>query len=299
MVVIQRRMADAEAELFARQPDLAKLPKAELAKHAAWQEAIAAGWKRGMSELLLIAANGRFFTDSSSQVPNDVGNGDAAAGIAIDFYGRVYEEIVGPERCRMITPEGATAITPDPVAVLAGVRGEALELATRFVEFLLTPEGQRLWILRPGQPGGPADRALRRPPVRQDLYADRAGWSDDVNPFAESRGFNQRPEFMGLFGDTRPVWTAAWIDSRESLKSAYAKVLAVPDVRRRDALIAQLADLPVTMQDVADARAHRKRIEDAGGNAEAWKARHRIEMVKRFRDHYDRVGERALQAESM
>ena len=70
---------------------------------------------------------------------------------------------------------------------------------TRFVEFLLSPEGQRLWILRAGQPGGPVERALRRPPVRQDLYADRTGWSDDVNPFAESRGFNQRADFMKLY----------------------------------------------------------------------------------------------------
>ena len=112
------------------------------------------------------------------------------------------------------------------------MRGDALELATRFVEFLLSREGQRLWILRPGQPGGPAERALRRPPVRQDLYADRTGWTDDVNPFAESRGFNQRADFMKLYVDTRPVWTAAWIDSRESLKSAYAKVLRVADERR-------------------------------------------------------------------
>ena len=51
------------------------------AKDRAYNDAIAAGWKRGMGELLLIAANGRYFTDSSPQVPNDVGNGDAAAGI--------------------------------------------------------------------------------------------------------------------------------------------------------------------------------------------------------------------------
>ena len=46
------------------------------------------GWHGGMGDLLLIAANGRYFTDSSTQVPNDVGNGQAAAGVVIDFYGR-------------------------------------------------------------------------------------------------------------------------------------------------------------------------------------------------------------------
>ena len=289
MILVQRRMADAEEALFAREPALARLTKAERAQHAGYQDAIAAGWKRGMSELLLIAANGRYFVDSAPMVPNDVGNGDAAAGIAIDFYGRVYQDLVGPERCRVVLPVGATAINPDPVAVLEGVRGADLELATRFVEFLLTAEGQRLWILPPGVPGGPAERALRRPPVRRDLYADRTGWTDDVDPFESARGFNERPEFMALFSDTRPVWTAAWIDSRESLKSAYAKILRVTDERRRDALIAELANLPITMADVARARDQRKRLESAGGSAEEWKARNRVDMVKTFRAHYDRV----------
>jgi hypothetical protein len=140
------------------------------------------------------------------------------------------------------------------------------------------------------------ERALRRPPVRQDLYADRAGWTDDVNPFAESRGFNQRSDFMALFADTRPVWAAAWIDSRDQLESAYAKVLRVPDQARRDALITELADLPISLDDVARQRDERKRIEDAAGRAEEWKARNRIEMVKAFRAHFDRVGRAASAA---
>lgn len=333
MVVIERAMADAEAEALRRDPRLAQRSKkllaeavavvdldkafparddgklkpeqlkernklrAELTENRAhvqaYVDAIAAGWQRGMGELLLIAANSRYFTDSASQVPNDVGNGDSAAGIAIDFYGRVYQDLVGVERCKVVLPAGATAITPDPVAILNGVRGPSLELATRFVEFLLTPEGQRLWILKPGQPGGPAERALRRPPVRQDLYADRAGWSDDVNPFTESQGFNQREDFEALFSDTRPVWTAAWIDSRESLKSAYAAILRVGHPARRAELLAELARLPITMGDVAKARGERKALEASGGSAEEWKARDRIGMVKRFRAHYQRVANRA------
>ena len=92
--------------------------------------------------------------------------------------------------------------------------------------------------------------------------------------------------------DTRPVWTAAWIDSRESLKSAYAAILRVPDPARRAELTAELARLPITMGDVADARKQRKARESSGG-AEEWKARNRIQMVKDFRAHYDRVASMA------
>ena len=292
MMVIERAMADAEEAFFKANPAARQLPATERGKQPGYTDAIAAGWQRGMGELLLIAANSRYFSDSASQVPNDVGNGDSAAGIAIDFYGRVYQDMVGPDRCRVVMPAGATAITPDPVAVLAGVRGADLELATRFVEFMLTPEGQLLWILKPGEPGGPAERGLRRPPVRRDLYGDRSGWTDDVNPFEEAGGFNQREDFETLFSDTRPVWTAAWIDSRESLKSAYAAILSVPDPARRAELTAELARLPITMDDVAAARKERKALESTGG-AEEWKARNRIQMVKDFRAHYGRVASMA------
>jgi iron(III) transport system substrate-binding protein len=293
MIVLERRMADAEEAVFVTHPELKQLAQKELPKDARYASAIAAGWKRGMGELLLIAANGRAFVDSAPQVPQDVGNGDAAAGIAIDFYGRVYEDVVGPGRCKVVLPEGATAINPDPVAILEGVKGDNLELATRFVEFLLTPEGQRLWILRRGTPGGPIEHSLRRPPVRIDLYQDRTNWTDDLNPFVDSHGFNDRADFAALFSDTRPVWTAAWIDSREALKSAYAAILRVGDVKRRDELLVELADFPITMQDVANARAHRKRLEDSGENAEEWKAKNRIEMTKAFRAHFDRVRAKA------
>jgi ABC-type Fe3+ transport system substrate-binding protein len=288
MTILQRRMVDAEEALFKARPDLATLSAADRRVHPDYRKAIGVGWKRGMSELLLIAANARYFTDSSSQVANDVGGGDAAAGISIDFYGRVYQEIVGPERCRVILPAGATAITPDPVGILAGVKGEDLVLATRFVEFLLSPQGQRVWIVRPGGPHGPSERALRRLPVRRDVYADRTDWTDDVNPFLDAHGFNQRGDLMDLFTDTRPVWTAAWLDGREGLKSAYAAALGVKDQARRDALIAELADLPVTMDQVREFRTRRQSHERAG-DAERWKANHRIELTKQFRAHYAAV----------
>ena len=199
-----------------------------------------------MSELLKIAANARYFTDSSTIVPMDVSRGDSAAGIAIDFYARVTEESAGSDRMRYFAPMGATAITPDPVAILAGATGRKLELAEHFVEFLLSPEGQRLWILKPGTPGGPIDRSLRRPPIRHDVYdGDRTGWADDADPFDQTaKAFNQRGDWMALFGDTRPIWVAAWIDSRDALERCLCENSEFRIRPRRKALIDELADFP-------------------------------------------------------
>jgi hypothetical protein len=97
---------------------------------------------------------------------------------------------------------------------------------------------------------------------------------------------------MGLFTEIRPLWAAAWIDSREALRDAYARILAVRDPQRRSALIARLADLPIEMSDVqqlaADRLVHEKR-----GDAEEWKARSRIDWANRFRAHYARVAAEA------
>lgn len=306
-MVLQRAMADAEAE-FVGQERLARLAtvdfddlatREDLAEVAAlrrehealkreYEAALAQGWKRGMGRLLLIAANARYFTDSASHVPQDVGNGQAAAGMAIDFYGRVLEEAVGPRRCKFVSPRAATAITPDPVAVLHGVSGERLRIATRFVEFLLTPEGQRLWILRPGSEGGPASRALRRPPIRRDLYdGPRHQWTDDVNPFAEAGGFNARPEWAATLTETRMIWGAAWMDSRSSLTSAYHQIQDVRDPAARAQLLERLSNLPIKRQDVEQLRKVRKEID--AERVEEWKAAQRIGWAKKFRDHYRAV----------
>ncbi len=275
MMAIQRAMADAEESLS----------PAERKDEAVYHAALARGWKEGMKTLVHVAANARYFTDSASQVPNDVGNGDAAAGVAIDFYARVYEQEIGSDRIRYVAPRGATAITPDPIGILYGVIGERELMANRFVEFLLTAEGQRLWNLKGGE-SPYLQRSLRRLPIRADVYADRRGWADDVNPFEESDGFNMRGAWMKLFSDIRPVWAAAWIDSRSALDEAYRAILEVKDVQKRDGFLEKLSDLPITMGDLEDQNKTRKRMEKDGKDARLWMTKQRIEQARRFREHY-------------
>ncbi|HXE54164.1 MAG TPA: hypothetical protein VN541_14170, partial [Tepidisphaeraceae bacterium] len=103
MMVLQRAMADGEEHFFAARPKLRKLPSAELNKRADYRKAIADGWRRGMGQLLLVAANARYFSDSSEVPPTDVSRGEAAAGMSIDFYARVTEGIVGSDRAHFIS----------------------------------------------------------------------------------------------------------------------------------------------------------------------------------------------------
>jgi ABC-type Fe3+ transport system substrate-binding protein len=287
MMVLQRSMADAEEALFAREPRLATMPAAQRNALPEYQAVLAAGWKRGMADLTLIAANARYFTDSAEMVPNDVSRGEAAAGVAIDFYARSTEQVVGEQREQFVLPLHATAITPDPVAILVGVRGERLELAQHFVEFLLSEEGQRLWALPAGVPGGPGERALFRTPIRRDVYDDQRGWESVGDPFVEAGGFNERNDWMALYSDTVPIWDAAWIDSRDALIDAYRAVLAVRDPARRELLLAKLADLPVEMSDVAAIRDQRTQM--SPDQLDQWKVLTQITWAKKFRAHYQAV----------
>jgi hypothetical protein len=80
------------------------------------------------------------------------------------------------------------------------------------------------------------------------------------------------------------------MDSRSALESAHAAVLAVTDPRRREGLLRELADLPVTMDDVARYRAARKQQEATAPRlAEEWKAGQRIKWADTFRAHYRKV----------
>jgi iron(III) transport system substrate-binding protein len=289
MVALQRAMADEEEALLAAAGDR---DLDQLKRQPEYEQALARGWKNGMRTLLLMAANARYFTDSATQVPNDVGNGDAAAGVAIDFYGRVFQQAIGTDRIRYVAPRGATAISPDPIAVLHGVRGQREVLANRFIEYLLTPDGQRLWNIE-GAHTPYLERSLRRLPIRRDVYRDRTGWADDTDPFEEAAGFNVRGDWMRLFSDTRPIWAAAWIDSRRVLKDAYATILRVEDPALRERLLFELSDLPIEMSDVAQQLAQRKVLEESDADWRLWMTQQRVGWARTFRAHYRAVAAKA------
>lgn len=288
MMVLQRAMAAAERRWLTHHPSAAG---SNLEADPGYRAALAAGWKQGMRVLVLMAANARYFTDSASRPCADVGDAESAAGIAIDFYARVYGEEIGDHRIRFRAPRGATAITPDPVGLLYGTLGERERVANRFVEFLLSREGQRLWHLDAGQsPYLP--RSLRRMPVRRDLYADRRGVAPGDNPFELAQGFNMRQRWMRQLGRLLPVWGAAWMDAKNQLDEAYRAILELPDPARRERLTFELSDIPIEYDEVT-APAPAALAAEPGVDERLAAARERLGLGARFRAHYARVLEQA------
>lgn len=159
------------------------------------------GWEDGWKLLRRIAANSRTFVASSARPPLDVSQGEAAAALAIDFYGRAQGQAIlqpgeSPNEGRVgyVDPPGSVSIDPDPISILRG--GPEPELARRFVEFTLSPEGQALWNFRsqatlnadpslPRNPStsdgrtlGPLEYELRRLPILPAIYHAQAAPPD-------------------------------------------------------------------------------------------------------------------------
>jgi iron(III) transport system substrate-binding protein len=177
------------------------------------------GWVEGWASFRRIAANARYFTSSASKVPVDVSSGEAAAGMCIDFYGRFQVGIIGEGRLGYVDPAKVTAITPDPVTILRGA--PHLELAREFCAWLVSKEGQRLWVAKLGAPDGPEKYELRRFPVRRDLYTadEMKHWTDQENPFEiASPILAGTPNYFRLIS---PVTHAIAIDIHDDLRAAW------------------------------------------------------------------------------
>jgi len=234
---MQRRLAElktAEPAAAARDPN------------AVESQAVREGWLAGLRLLQLIGANARYFTDSSQKPPIDVAQGDCAAGICIDFYGRSQAEATarrdgGEGRLEFVTPRGGTVSSVDPIAVLRGAPHRAV--AEEFVEFTLTMEGQKLWNFKPGTPGGPEHFALRRLPVRRDFYA-HAEWkpsrSDpEANPFGDAEQLVSQPAWTGnLFREMAFIVRVMTLDTHVELVRAWRAINATPEPARGRALAA-------------------------------------------------------------
>jgi ABC-type Fe3+ transport system substrate-binding protein len=226
---------------------LAELGKAEPSADAKAMtaRAVRLGWIDGLRLIQLAGANARYFTDTSQKPPIDVANGNCAAGMCIDFYGREEQEAVlrrgGGDRVGYVSPEGGSAYSVDPIALLRGAPHRAVAVA--FMEFVLSLDGQKLWAFKTGAPGGPRQYALRRLPVRRDFYA-HAEWKQyrtdpDVNPYTEKTVLIFHPEWtISLFRELEYIVRWMCEDTHPELVRAWKAVIAAPEPAKTRALAA-------------------------------------------------------------
>lgn len=245
------------------------------------------GYDEGWSILRRMFANARYFATSATKVPLDVSSGDAAAGICIDFYGRYQAQSVGGGRVGYVSPADTTVYACDPVAVLNGVSGERLELSKRFIEFLLTYEGQALWNFKTGDPDGPKHYELRRPPVSHQMYKPELmrRMVDPVNYYTMAKALE--PGTPNYMSSVSVVLHAMAIDTHEDLVDAWRAIIDESDPARKAAMIELFDAMPFTQEELVDRP-------DAWETDPDLRELDRIEWTRFFSNQYRRIVEGEL-----
>ncbi|MDT7889957.1 MAG: ABC transporter substrate-binding protein [Desulfurococcales archaeon] len=118
------------------------------------------GWDKGWRVLAYISANADI-KSGSEDARNAVINGEVAAALTIDFYG--YTAMIQNPATQYIIPQGATVINGDPIAMANGTRNR--EAALAFIAWVLSPEGQKIWL----------DRNINRMPANPKVFETPEG----------------------------------------------------------------------------------------------------------------------------
>jgi ABC-type Fe3+ transport system substrate-binding protein len=255
-------------------------------------QAVREGWIAGLQLMQLIGANSRYFTDTSQKPPIDVAQGNSAAGICIDFYGRQQDEAVQrraeKQRLSFVAPEGGTVNSVDPIALFRGA--EHREVALAFMDYVLSMDGQKLWNFRPGTPGGPQRFALRRLPVRRDFYEqpEFRQWCSDPadNPYGTSEQLIYRPAWTAsLFREMSFIIRVMCMDTHKELTDAWRAIIAA----------GQPADALAVLQDLSAV----DRAAASGRVKQALTAKDKTEELRLARDLGDHFRAQYKKAETL
>lgn len=189
------------------------------------------GFERGWGIIAAICGNTRSFFHTAAMPPKECAVGEVACAMSVDIYGWSSVARLGAQNMTFILPEGLTVINPDGIAILSGAPHP--DLASRFLEFVLSRPGQLLWMLPRGAPGGARDADINRMSVMPDLYGELAGVTPvRVNPFRQrhdliydpAKGTARREILAGLLGavfiDLHPLVRRAWVAIQESPRRA-------------------------------------------------------------------------------
>jgi ABC-type Fe3+ transport system substrate-binding protein len=259
------------------------------------------GWDAGFRLLTRMGANTHTFIRDSGTLSRSVSIGEVAAAGSVDVQalGAVNRS---PETMTFVLPaihetrqadgkvtsSGGTIINPDAIAMLRGAPHP--ELARAFIEFTLSDAGQKLFLLRPGEPGGPRRYAVARLSPVQALYQEyppeqRAVGAAD--PFTQKNALRYNDKLGKRRWDAlNDLMGAVIVDAHDELAAAWQAVVEArlaADERQR--LEEELFQPPCSEAELLQ---HAERIQTKGPrdreiqvNRWAEEARQRYRQVRR------------------
>ncbi len=205
------------------------------------------GWDNGFALLTKLGGNVKKFSAGSNVIPRDVGAGQVLYGLAIDFYAYSQIAALGTETIKYVLPSDGTVVNPDSIAILKGASN--MSVAKKFVEFVLSEQAQKLWMLRDSDAEGPQWKGgLNRASVLPELYDILEDRCVVTNPFAleispfpydADKGSTRWDIVNDLFG-------ILIIDSHTDLVDAWKAIANSQDAEKQTLAITELVKMPVT-----------------------------------------------------
>ena len=205
------------------------------------------GWDEGFALLTKIGGNVRGFSAGANAIPTDVVAGQVIYGLAIDFYAYGQIAVVGADKIKYVVPSDGAVVNADPIAILKGAPN--LPVAQKFLEFVLSEDAQKLWMLRDTDPEGPKWKGgLNRASVLPALYEKLGERSTVPNPFAmEGTPFQYNSDKGSKRWDlVNELFGVLIINSHKDLVNAWKAIRKCKDPAKRDAAIAVLTKMPIT-----------------------------------------------------
>ncbi|MCY3743273.1 MAG: extracellular solute-binding protein [Candidatus Poribacteria bacterium] len=228
------------------------------------------GWEDGFALLTKLGGNVRGFSAGANAIPTDVVAGQVIYGLAIDFYAYGQIAVVGADKIKYVVPADGAVVTADPIAILKGAPN--LPVAEKFLEFVLSEDAQKLWMLRNKPTKAQLDKAEDNPEKRSVLNktTDPEGpeWKGGLNrasvlpalydklgercivpnPFAmEGTPFQYDSKKGGTrWNIVNDLFGILIIDSHKDLVNAWKAIQKCKDPAKREAAIAALTKMPIT-----------------------------------------------------
>lgn len=179
------------------------------------------GWEKGWDLMTKIAINTQKFSHSSSAPVKAIVSGEAVAALSIDYFAMAKVGDLGSENLGFEIPLSQTIVNTDPIALLKGAPNALV--AGRFVDFLISSETQKLFVLPKGAKNGPKLSTLGRLSVNKKTYEETKGLRVmPLNPFdLQKSSFvldkDHATKMQFVFSD---LIGAVLIDAHSDLKSA-------------------------------------------------------------------------------
>jgi ABC-type Fe3+ transport system substrate-binding protein len=190
------------------------------------------GWDKGWRIIYQMSGNAAAFLDNSSAPTKEVSLGNAAYAPTLGNYGLTQQSFLGRDNISLTIPKDLSVINPDGIAILKGAPNP--KAAEMFVDFVMSPRGQSLWMNPLGANGGPVKFNITRMGILPAMY-DASGENAmiPINPFKQNYSIHYQPELGSLrWNIVNDLIGQTIIDVHPQLRSCWRAILQLPPGKR-------------------------------------------------------------------